>query len=303
MSQSRYRPDAPPDYGHRFHAGNIGDVWKHCALVEILRRAAARTERVAYLESHAGEGRYPLAATGEWTEGIGRLWSADQSDLGDGAAARYVALCRRLAGEGPQPRTYAGSPALARDVLGPEARLTLCECDAAAFTRLETNAGGDARVRLRHGDGFAGLEEAVREAESDARDVIVLVDPSYGQKPDWALAGEAFAAVARASVRACLMLWYPVKSLGRPNALHARLESAGVAGTIAELVTAPLGERRHRLNGSGLLLVRPPEGALDALAAAAPVIGQRCAVREGRWSLRMVAWGARSDLICRRPRE
>ena len=39
---SRYRPDAVPDYSHRFHAGNVGDVWKHCALVEVVRQVAAR---------------------------------------------------------------------------------------------------------------------------------------------------------------------------------------------------------------------------------------------------------------------
>ena len=57
----------------------------------------------------------------------------------------------------------------------------------------------------------------------------------------------------------------------------------------------PLGERRPRLNGSGLLLVRPPEGALEALGASAAVIGPRCAIREGTWSLRLVAWGPRSE--------
>lgn len=296
MSSSRYRPDAPPDYGHRFHAGNIGDVWKHCALVEILSRAASRTERIAYLESHAGEGRYALAATGEWTEAIGRLWDAPPADLGDGAAARYTALSRRLAGDAPRPRAYPGSPAIAREVLGPDASLTLWERDPAAFARLEVEVGPDPRVQLHHGDGFAGLADAVARAETESRDAIVLVDPSYGQKSEWTLAGEAFATVARASSRACLVLWYPVKSLTRPNALLARLESAGVAGTIAELVTAPLGERRHRLNGSGLLVVRPPAGALEAIAAAAPVVGRICAVHADAWSLRMVATGARDGI-------
>ena len=65
-----------PDYGHRFHAGNVGDVWKHCALVEILGRVAAGSRRVRYVETHAGEGAYALGPTGEWSEGIGRLWRA-----------------------------------------------------------------------------------------------------------------------------------------------------------------------------------------------------------------------------------
>src|ERR1043166_6046971 len=73
---TRYRDAATADYSHRYHAGNVGDVWKHCALVEILRRIAAASRSVAYVESHAGEGRYALGPTGEWTEGIGRLWAA-----------------------------------------------------------------------------------------------------------------------------------------------------------------------------------------------------------------------------------
>src|SRR5580765_782598 len=102
-SPSRYRPDAAPDYSHRHHAGNVGDVWKHCALVEILRAA---TGRVAYVESHAGEGRYPLGPTGEWTEGIGRLWHAD---VRDGAVGRYVDLARRLGAGAERPTAYPGS--------------------------------------------------------------------------------------------------------------------------------------------------------------------------------------------------
>ena len=61
-----------PDYSHRFHAGNVGDVWKHAPWSRFWDRRTA--PRCAYLRSHAGDGRYPLATTGEWTEGIGRLW-------------------------------------------------------------------------------------------------------------------------------------------------------------------------------------------------------------------------------------
>jgi hypothetical protein len=38
------------------------------------------------------------------------------------------------------------------------------------------------------------------------------------------------------------------------------------------------------------LLVRPPEHALAALAAAAPLLGGACATRPGMWSARLLSW-------------
>src|SRR5262245_7390477 len=105
--RSRYAPDGTPDYSHRFHAGNVGDVWKHCVLVEVRRRVAAQPGRVAYLESHAGEGSYPLGPTGEWSEGLGRLRGL--ADEGPGPLAAYVSLIRRLGEGSDRPVCYPGS--------------------------------------------------------------------------------------------------------------------------------------------------------------------------------------------------
>jgi 23S rRNA (adenine2030-N6)-methyltransferase len=284
---TRYRDTATPDYSHRYHAGNVGDVWKHCALVEILRRTAAASRSVAYVESHAGEGRYALGPTGEWTEGIGRLWAAREPATDD-AVARYVALCRRLGHGAARPETYPGSPALARAVLGPDADLGLWERDTVACARLEAELRGDSRASVHHGDGLAALAPALRAAEERAVGVAALVDPPWTAKTDWSAVPEAVIAAAHAAKRACIVLWYPLKSLTRPNAMLARFDRAGVGATAIELVTTPLGERRSRLNGSGILLVRAPEGVLPALAAALPVIGAQCATRE-RWSARIVA--------------
>jgi len=278
--RSRYAPGGAPDYSHRFHAGNVGDVWKHCALVEILRRAAAATRRVRYVEPHAGEGRYALGPTGEWTEGIGRLWGA--SDLEDGAVARYVAICRALGTGEVRPESYPGSPLLAHAVLGDGAELALWERDAAACARLATHLGA-AAARITEGDGLAALASVTAAT-------VVLVDPPWSQKADWIAVPDAVLRAARALPGACLVLWYPVKSLTRPNAMLARCEAEGVSGTVAELVTTSLKHQRSRLNGSGLLLIRPPAGTLEALAAAAPIIGRACATRPDAWSFRMHAW-------------
>jgi 23S rRNA (adenine2030-N6)-methyltransferase len=277
-ASSRYAPDGTPDYSHRFHAGNVGDVWKHCALVEILRRAAEAEGSVRYVETHAGEGRYALGATGEWTEGIGRLWTV--RDLADGAVGRYLALCRRIVPGAERPESYPGSPVLARAVLGDRGALRLWERDAAACERLRSNV---AAAEISCDDGLGALASV-----ADA--TVVLVDPPWTQKADWIAVPDALIAAARALPGACLVLWYPVKSLTRPNAMLARFETEGVQGTIAELVTTSLKHQRHRLNGSGLLLVRPPAGTLEALAAAAPVVGRLCATRQGAWSFRMHAW-------------
>lgn len=285
MPRSRYRPGAPPDYTHRLHAGNVGDVWKHVALVEVLRRVAAPAARVVYVDAHAGEGEYELGATGEWTEGIGRLWTADAA-----APLRpYTDLVRRLTTGTTRPATYPGSPAFARALLGPGAALRLWERDPDAFARLRAHAGDAPRTRIGCGDGVAALAAELRAAEAEADDVVALVDPPWSDKADWTAVPDAVAAALRGTTKSRLLLWYPVKSLTRPNAMHARLEAAGVAGAVAELVTTPLEHRRRRLNGSGVVLVRPPAGALEALAAAAVPLGARCATQGGAWSFRMRA--------------
>ena len=70
----------------------------------------------------------------------------------------------------------------------------------------------------------------------------------------------------------------------------ARLEESGVEGVAVEILTTSLESRRNRLNGSGLILVRPPDGVLRTLAALSPVIGAACATVPGAWSVRMRAF-------------
>ena len=87
-----------PGYRHADHAGNFADVHKHVLLRLLLRAMRERPGPIAYLETHAGAGRYPLAPGGAWTRGLGRL--RDRGDLPP-PVADYVATC----GDG-----YPGSP-------------------------------------------------------------------------------------------------------------------------------------------------------------------------------------------------
>jgi 23S rRNA (adenine2030-N6)-methyltransferase len=297
---SRYRSDAAPDYSHRFHAGNVGDVWKHCVLVEVLSEMGPTRAPVTFVETHAGEGSYALGPTGEWTEGIGKLWSDAACAARADALGQYLRICREHASERERPERYPGSPTIARSVLGPTARLVLWERDSSACERLALGLQGDRETRVACGDGLAAAEEEIRTAESQGHRVVALIDPTYGQKSDWLSVPDALARLVRSSERACLVLWYPVKSHTRPNAMIARLQSAGVSATIAELITTPLEHKRSRLNGSALLLVRPPARGLEAIAALAPSIGRRCATHAGEWSFRIQSWVATDQALSSR---
>jgi 23S rRNA (adenine2030-N6)-methyltransferase len=286
VTRSRYAPPgAAPDYSHRLHAGNVGDVWKHVVLVEVLAQVAAPAVRAAYVETHAGEGRYALAATGEWTEGIGRLWTAASPVL-----ARYLDVCGLHDGDDARPTSYPGSPLLARTILGPDAALALWERDETAAARL-ASVLDDAHTRVTCGDGLAALDDALGAASRRADAVVAFVDPPWSRKGDWHDVPDALVAAVRRQPRACLVLWYPVKSLTRPNAMIERLVDAGVTGVAAELLTTPLEHQRRRLNGSGMLLINAPAEAAERVAAAAPAVATPCATFPGVWSLRLRAFG------------
>jgi len=282
---SRYAAvGSPSDYDHRLHAGNVGDVWKHVVLVEVLARAA-ETGDVAYVDTHAGEGRYALASTGEWSEGIGRLWTATSPVL-----ERYLALCRDVGGDDARPARYPGSPLIARAILGAGARLALWERDEHTAARL-ASVVSDPQTRVTRADGLAALDGALDVAARSAATVVALVDPPWSRKSDWHDVPDALVVAAERHPRAWLLLWYPVKSLTRPNAMIERLAAAGVSGVAAELVTTPLEHQRRRLNGSGMLLVNVPDETVGSIAAAAPAIAGPCATFAGVWSLRVRAFG------------
>ena len=290
-SESRYRDPGAPDYGHGFHAGNVGDVWKHFGLVEALRLASLAPGSLHYLESHAGEGRYRLGSTGEWSAGIERVATAVEASADVPEPVRsWVGSCRRLGYEG-RSTSWAGSPAVAASMLAVGDRLSLWERDPSAHAVLERFFAGDPRVRTVAGDGLAGLAREVRAAERDGARAIVLVDPPWTAKDDWIRIPEALGEAFAATTHASFLLWYPVKSLTRPNAMLARLAARGVRSTVAELVTTPLELRRGRLNGSGLLALRPIAGWASSMAAAAPVLGAACATHRGAWSMRLLDAG------------
>jgi 23S rRNA (adenine2030-N6)-methyltransferase len=284
------RPSGPlparaSDYAHARHAGNVGDVFKHVALCAVLAHAK---EPALYAESHAGDGLFTLGSVGEWTAGAQLLWDIQAT----GAAGRFVSALRSFSSPSAlRPEKYPGSPLLARTLLPASARMVLHELDpqAAEVLRRSLAAGGaqGAKGEVREQDGFAGLPEALASAKGAP--CVALVDPPYSGKHEWTQAADCLEASAKAAPQAALVCWYPLRALTRPRALLADLVARNLHGTLVELVSTPLRLKREKLNGSGVVLLNAPAGAVEELCAALPQLGPRLATH-GEWSAAQIGF-------------
>ena len=272
------------DYDHRFHAGNVGDVFKHCVLRAWVT-ALQRDRPLRVVDTHAGAGIFKLPAQGEWSEGIGRL-DALATDEAPALVSGYLAAAgsKRTEGKGG---LYPGSPAFIRGLLRPQDRATLFELMDAPRTKLAAHYADDAQVEVHGDDGLAGLVGQA-EAPFDGH-LAAFVDPSYVSKEEWVAVADRVlqAKAARSDLAVCV--WYPIKSLTRPQALRAALRDAGHAGASVDLISTPLRLKRKRLNGSGLLFLDPPPGLLAGLGQAAPWLG-RTLSSHGEWTTSTTQW-------------
>jgi 23S rRNA (adenine2030-N6)-methyltransferase len=242
-------------YKHAYHAGNTADLHKHVVLAELLARLTVKPRPVSYLETHAGRGLYFLDApealkTGEAAAGIARAAPDPTSPFG-----RALAATRSRHGAA----AYPGSPLIARTLLRPDDRLALMELHPAEHAALRAALAGPG-VAIHRRDGFEGV---LALAPPTPRRGLVLVDPSYEVKSDYAAA----AAFARRLIarwpQAVLMIWYPLLPAGR----HAALRD-GLAPLSPLIDEVAFSGATTGMTGSGIALVNVPHGARAAFTAA-----------------------------------
>lgn len=274
--------DQPFDYRHQFKAGNLGDVFKHVALGAVLRELTADPRPLTVVDTHAGAGRYVLGPTGEWTAGVGRFDGGLPADAPAAVRAWHAAAARRTPNRGG---TYPGSPRFALGALRPQDRLVLVELIDDVRAELAAHLD-DPRVEVRGGDGLAAL--AALHATPGR--LLAFVDPPFTRKAEWDEVADALVALHAARPDAHALLWYPIKSLTRPNALHRRLQDAGVPALALDLVTASLERRKKALNGSGLVVVGAGAALAAELLGVAPTLGPALTT-DGGWELRARRWG------------
>ncbi len=271
------------NYQHQYHAGNAPDCFKHLSLVLALQHLLRKDAPLFYLDTHAGAGKYALQAGGEHESGISRLWSR-RRELG--ALRPWLDLLSGGAVDGHLAQ-YPGSPLLAARLLRPEDHLVVCESQAVPWRSLREELQGRSRTSVLQEDGYGCLHAHLPPVEGRG---LVLLDPPYEAPDEWERLGDALVTAQRRWPQGVFLVWYPVKIRGRITRLWQALRPH-FGFEIVELLQAPE-EGRDRLIGSGLLMVRPPWGLREQLAAALSQMGPELSEPDGRgfWSLRMAAF-------------
>ncbi len=258
-------------YRHCFHAGNHADVLKHLVLSEALRYLVGKPAPLRYIDTHTGPGACHLGSgysgrTGEFLDGIGRIWAA--TDLPE-PLRRYRGLVERFNPEGALER-YPGSPLVAAALLRREDRGFLFELHPADATELEASLGADRRFRVARADGLAALRGLVPPPD---RRAFVLIDPPYERDEEYDAVVEAVDDARRRFPGGCYAVWYPVLAKDAARFLPERVLSLG-GGTRAriELRVAPEPADGWGMFGSGLAVLNPPWGLKAVLEECLPYL-------------------------------
>ena len=243
---------------------------KHALLVWLLHALARKPAAMFVLDTHAGAGRTDLGAepalrTLEAAHGIGRLLEGDPPP----PLADYLGLVRRCGS------FYPGSPLLLRMMLRAQDRLACCELQPQEHATLRRLFLGDAQVAVHARDGWRA--PAALLPPRGPRRGLVLIDPPFEQPGEFERLADAVRLARRRFAGGIVAAWYPIKHRAPVRAFHDRLRASGEPDLVcAELLLRPPLDPA-RLNGSGLLVARPPWGFEAAATAILDAIADRLA--------------------------
>ncbi len=276
-------------YRHAFHAGNHADVLKHTVLISTLDHLLEKDAALTVVDTHAGAGLYRLdgdyaGTSGEAADGVLRLLGPGAAPVAEDAAPalqRYLDVVRAFNPNGGA-RVYPGSPFIVQHLLRDHDKLKLFELHPTDSRTLDANIAqleAGRQIAVLHEDGFGS---ATKFLPPPSRRALVLMDPSYEIKSDYArvldFTGEALKRFATGTYA----VWYPI--IPRPEAhdLPRRLKTlatragkpwlhATLTVKSSKLLTTATGDtKRPGLPASGMFLINPPYTLKNLLAAALP---------------------------------
>ena len=288
-------------YRHAFHAGNHADVLKHTVLIATLQYLLEKDTALTVLDTHAGVGLYRLdgdfaRTSGEAGDGILRMTmrapgtaGAKVADAFAPALQNYVDMVRSF-NTGASIKVYPGSPFIIQRLLRPQDKLKLFEMHPVDLNALAGNVAqlkAGRQVAVLADDGFEGTKKFL---PPPARRALLLCDPSYEVKTDYARVLEMVQDGLKRFATGTYAVWYPIiprpEAHDLPRRLKTMAQKAGKSWLHAtltvkssKLVESADGQtKRPGLPGSGMFLINPPHTLKaqlkDAMVQMVELLGQ-----------------------------
>lgn len=268
-------------YRHAYHAGNHADVLKHFVLYLVLHYFNQKDKPYWYIDTHSGAGAYDLRGNeaqkiGEYRQGIARLHTAHP------LPERVRDFMQHLTHILPEHHLYAGSPYWAQSLLRETDKMRLFELHPNDYAMLLHNLRNwqlGRRAIAKQEDGFNGLLTLL---PPPTRRGIILIDPPYEQKHDYARVVQTIKEALKRFETGCYMIWYPCLSRKESQELPEQLQKL----LPENYLRTELHVHRPRadgfgMHGSGMYLFNPPYILTTQLANTLPTITQQLAQDEG----------------------
>lgn len=226
----------------------------------MLRYFNQKAKPYYYIDTHAGAGIYTLNShealkNQEFKSGIVPLLNAqNRPEL-------LNQFCQALQSALPAGH-YWGSPYLALKIANPDTRLRLFEQHNNEINYLTQNirATPPRRLKIIHGDGHQGL---IATLPPEPRRAVVLIDPSYEQKTEYAQVVHTLKEATKRFETGCYLVWYPCLPRPEPAQMLDRLKRTFPEHTHLELHVREPSEGMH---GSGMFIINPPYNLIQTLS-------------------------------------
>ncbi len=293
-------------YRHAFHAGNHADVLKHMTLVAILQYMGQKDTGFTVVDTHAGAGVYRLdqehaRTSAESDAGIFRLLAAVDAAKASGQPVpepvlAYLEQVRGFNNGGKDIRVYPGSPWISQALLRPQDRLKLFEVhptDARLLDRQVAELGRGKQIEVLRRNSFEGLKSLL---PTPTRRGLVLMDPSYELKTDYAAVVDCIEEALRRFPIGSYAVWYPVIARPEAHALARKLKAmsqrlgrswvqaelnVGLTPTEGKSTEVAQGRAQTSMRASGMHVINPPFTLAAQLREALPFVTQALAEKTG----------------------
>ncbi len=269
------------NYRHAYHAGNHADVLKHWVLTRCIALLQKKPAPVAYVDTHAGIGLYDLQGeeavkTGEWQDGIARLWSSPHPLL-----AEYLQAVRELNTD-DELRYYPGSPEFARCLTRSQDHLYLNEKHPEDGQLMKENMRIDRRVSVHIGEGWYVPRALLPTAE---KRLLMLIDPPFEEGNELQRCAQALDETLARMRQAIVCIWYPIKDIGQLRSFYSTLQRSAAPTLLRIELYVNKPDNSTRLNGSGLIICNPPWGLEQELKQLLPWLAETLQQDQVGWRL------------------